>query len=90
MLTALILICSIAVASDPADCTRSNADTIMRVPTEFGSPATCFMQAQAYLAQSSVGQDLDGNELVKVVCLRSDSVAGVHAGVHLQSRIIGP
>jgi hypothetical protein len=43
MLTALILICSASIAPNSDDCTRYNASTIIRVPTEFGSPATCFM-----------------------------------------------
>ena len=75
MLTALALICSAAAAADPQDRTRSNANTVMRVPTEFGNPATCFMQAQAYLAGSSIGRDLDANERVKIVCLSSETVA---------------
>ena len=77
MLTALVLICTVTAAAGPQDCTRSNADTVMRVPAEFGNPATCFMQAQAYLAGSSIGQDLDANEQVKIVCVRSETVAAV-------------
>jgi hypothetical protein len=75
MLTALVLICSVTAVADPHDCTRSNANTVMRVPAEFGNPATCFMQAQAYLAESSIGRDLDANERVKVVCVRGDTIA---------------
>ena len=37
-------------ALDPHDCTRSNANTALRLPAKFGNPATCFMHAQAYLA----------------------------------------
>jgi hypothetical protein len=44
MLTASVLICAAEVAADAHDCTRSNANTVMRVPAEFGNPATCFMQ----------------------------------------------
>ena len=73
MLTALVLICS--AAADPQDCTRSNANTVMRVPTEFGNPAACFMHAQAYLAGTSIGRDLDANERVKIICVRSETVA---------------
>jgi len=57
-----VLICSAAAASDPQDCTRSNANTVMRVPTEFGNPATCFMHAQAYLAGARSNGALDANE----------------------------
>ena len=79
MFTALILICAVDVASKPEDCTRNNAATVMRAPTEFGNPATCFMQAQAYLAGSSIGRDLDANERVKIVCVRSETIAAVEA-----------
>jgi hypothetical protein len=47
----------------------------MRVPAEFGNPATCFMHAQAYLAGNSIGRDLDANERVRIVCLRSETIA---------------
>jgi hypothetical protein len=47
----------------------------MRVPAEFGNPSTCFMHAQAYLAQTSFGQDLGANERVKIICVRSETVA---------------
>jgi hypothetical protein len=69
-----VLICSAAVAADAHDCTRSNAGTVMRVPAEFGNPATCFMQAQAYLAGSSIGRDLDADERVRIICVPRDSV----------------
>jgi hypothetical protein len=72
MLTALVLICSIAKTPDLADCTRSNAPTLMRVPAEFGSPATCFMQAQAYLASTPSGRELTPDERIKIVCVRSN------------------
>jgi hypothetical protein len=75
VLTALVLICSVTAAADPQDCTRSDANTVMRVPTEFGNPATCFMHAQAYLAGSSIGRDRDADERVKIVCVRSETVA---------------
>jgi hypothetical protein len=35
MLTALVLICAAQVAADAHDCTRSNANTVMRVPAEW-------------------------------------------------------
>src|SRR5262245_28888409 len=44
VLIALVLICS--AAADARDCTRGNANTVMRVPAEFGNPVTCFMHAQ--------------------------------------------
>lgn len=75
MLTALILICSTAITPDLAACTHANAVNVMRVPTEFGNPATCFMHGQAYLAETSLGRDLADNERVKVMCVRSQTTA---------------
>jgi hypothetical protein len=75
MLTALILICSAAIASDPEDCVQKNATTVLRIPAEFANPSTCFMQASAYLAETSLGRELSANDRVKVVCVRSETVA---------------
>jgi hypothetical protein len=69
VLTALVLICSAEAVVEPRDCTRNNASTVMRVPAEFGNPATCFMHAQAYLAGSPIGRDLDANERVRIICV---------------------
>jgi hypothetical protein len=71
MLTGLVLICSVAVASP--DCTRDNATAVMRVPGEFGNPATCFLRGQAYLAESAIGRELTNNDRVKVVCARKET-----------------
>jgi hypothetical protein len=65
MLTALILVCSLATISN--DCTRDNALDVVYVPD---SPAACMMRAQAYVANSSIGRDLPQNEAFKVICLR--------------------
>jgi len=35
------------------------------------------MQAQAYLAQSPEGQELDRDARVKLVCVRSEMAAGI-------------
>jgi hypothetical protein len=75
VLTALILICLVAANPDIEDCTRDNAATVMRVLAEFGNPAACFMQAQAYLAGTSIGRDLDASERVKIICVRSATPA---------------
>jgi hypothetical protein len=73
MLMALVLVCSTAVAPDLADCTRANANSVMRVPAEFSSPVTCLMHGQAYLAGTSIGQEIRPDEHVKVVCARSET-----------------
>jgi hypothetical protein len=75
MLTALVLICSVAVTPDLRDCSHGNATAVLRVPGETGNPATCFMHGQAYLAGTSIGRELQVDEGVKVVCVRSEIVA---------------
>ncbi len=62
MLMAAILICSTAGVSNPGECAQKNARLVMRVPAEFGSPITCYMHAQAYIAETSLGQELDSKE----------------------------
>lgn len=74
MLTALVLVCSIALTPDLAACNRNNAVDVLRVPEEFGNPATCFMHGQAYVAQAEIGRNLTENERIKVVCARSNAV----------------
>ena len=71
MLTALILVCSLATISN--DCTRDNALDVVYVPAAFNSPVACMMRAQAYVANSSIGRDLPQNEAFKVICVR-DSI----------------
>jgi hypothetical protein len=74
MLMALVLICSTAVTPDLRDCTCANATAVMRVPAEFGHPAACFLHGQAYLAETSIGQELGESDRVKVVCARRESI----------------
>jgi hypothetical protein len=75
MLTALVLICSMAVTPDLRHCTRDNATAVMRVPAEFGHPVTCLMHGQAYLAQTSIGQEFGGDDRVKVICAQKEAVS---------------
>jgi hypothetical protein len=75
MLTALVLICSVAAAPDLHDCTGLNATAVFRVPAEFGSPITCLLHGQAYLAGTSIGRELEPDERVKVICVRSEVLA---------------
>jgi hypothetical protein len=74
MLTALTLICSAAAIPDIRDCSRDNAIAVIRVPTHFGNPVTCFMRGQAYLAETSIGQALGENDLVRIVCAPAETV----------------
>jgi hypothetical protein len=71
MLTALILVCSLASVPDLASCTRDNALHVMQVPEAFSNPVTCLMHGQAYLAETTIGRELAANEAVKVVCTRA-------------------
>jgi hypothetical protein len=78
MLTALVLVRSLATTPDLSICNRDNALDVMRVPEQFGSPATCAMEGQAYLAQTAIGRNLTNQEAVKVVCVPS---AGIDAAL---------
>jgi hypothetical protein len=68
MLTAIILVCSLAITPDLRECGRDNATNVMQVPEEFALPSQCMIRGQAFLAETSIGQDLAANERVKVVC----------------------
>jgi hypothetical protein len=71
MLTALVLVCSLAAIPDLRQCDEGNALDVLRVPAAFGSPATCFMHGQAFLAGSELGRRLGPDERLKVVCAPS-------------------
>ncbi len=43
MLTALVLVCSLAVTPDLRNCNRHNAVSVVEVPEKFLLPAQCFM-----------------------------------------------
>ena len=68
MLTAMILVCSLAITPDLRECSRDNATNVMQVPEEFSLPSQCFIRGQAFLAQTSIGREMADNERVKVVC----------------------
>jgi len=68
MLTAIILVCSLAVTPDLRECARDNATSVMQVPEEFALPSQCMMRGQAFVAETSIGRELTDNERVKVVC----------------------
>ena len=68
MLTALVLICSLAVTPDLTGCNKDNAVSVTAVPDRTGNPATCFMHGQAYVAETTIGRELTDDERVKVVC----------------------
>ncbi|PWB60257.1 MAG: hypothetical protein C3F17_14900 [Bradyrhizobiaceae bacterium] len=70
MLTAIVLVCSLAVTPELRDCSRNNARVVLQVPEEFMVPAQCMMRGQAFLAETSIGQELGREERVKVMCVR--------------------
>ena len=75
MLMALVLVCSLQVTPDLADCSQTSAINVVRVPEEFSNPTTCLMHGQAYLAGTSLGRDLDETQRAKIVCTRTVSRA---------------
>jgi hypothetical protein len=77
MLTALILVCSLAMTPELRDCDRHNALHVLQVPEQFGNAMMCMMRGQAYLAGTSIGQEMDDSEQVKVLCIRSATVGDV-------------
>jgi hypothetical protein len=68
MLTAIILVCSLAITPDLRECSRDNATNVLQVPEEFVLPSQCFMRGQAFLAETTIGQEIASDERVKVVC----------------------
>ena len=75
MLTAMILICSLANTPNIADCSRNNAVDVVWVPETFNNPVTCFMHGQAYIAGTSLGQNLADNERIRVLCVRRQAAS---------------
>ena len=78
MLTALILVCSLATSPDLRG-TRDNALDVLQVPETFASPVTCLMHGQAYLANIAAGRDPASHEAVKVICVRGTPSGVDHA-----------
>lgn len=74
MLTALVLICSLAVTPDLRDCTPHSATAVMRLPAGLGNPFACFLHGQAYLAGTSIGQELSEGDRIKIVCAQSKAI----------------
>lgn len=77
MLTALILVCSIATTPNLADCNADNARIVMRNPEAYASPAACAMQGQAEIAETAIGRYLKTDDRVKVVCMPETKAANI-------------
>jgi hypothetical protein len=66
MMTALVLICSLAQAPLAMECGTDNAVDVLRVPGEYGSLVTCFTRAQAFVGESRY--ELTADHYLKVAC----------------------
>lgn len=71
MLHALVLVCSLLQTPNLKDCDQSNAVDVLRVPEDFSNPVMCMMHGQAYLADVSLGRNLQKDEAVVVKCTRT-------------------
>ncbi len=67
MVSAVILICSTAVA--PADCQPDSALDVLVAPRATGH-SLCGLQSQAYLAASALAPQLGDGRYPKLVCTR--------------------
>lgn len=68
MLTAIVLVCSLAITPDLRECGRDNAVSVLQAPEEFALPSHCMMRGQAYVAETELGRDLGADQRVKVTC----------------------
>ena len=76
MLTALVLVCSLAITPELRQCNRDNAVGVLRLPEEVAVPGTCLKLGSAYLAQTEMGRNLSDDERVKVVCVPTRKLDG--------------
>jgi hypothetical protein len=75
LFTTLVLICSLTITPDLRACNRTNAVHVVQVPQQDSMPGGCFMHGQAYVAGTSIGQQLTENESVKVLCIKGTTQA---------------
>jgi hypothetical protein len=75
LFTTLVLICSLTITPDLRECNRTNAVHVVQVPEQYSMPASCFMHGQAYVAGTSIGEQLAANESVKVLCIKGTTQA---------------
>ena len=73
MLTALVLVCSLAVTPNLRTCDQTNARIVMRAPEFYASGAACARAGQTYLAGTAIGQSLGTTDRIKVVCTRVEA-----------------
>lgn len=58
MLTALVLVCSIATTPDLRTCDLSNARAVMRLPADYSNAVTRAVHGPACLAEIAIGRDV--------------------------------
>lgn len=68
MLTAIILVCSLAQLPNLAACDEDNALYVMRFSPQVASLPACVLRGQAYLAGTSLVAGLTPRERIKVIC----------------------
>src|SRR6516162_7200416 len=73
-ITALILICSAALAKP--DCTVTTA-TDMLAGLDANTPIECLMNSEALIAQSGLASQLEKDQYLKVVCVPKKTGAAV-------------
>jgi hypothetical protein len=69
MLSALLLVCSLAVTPNIHDCNRTNATDVIWMPETSANPSTCFVHAQAYVADTAIGRSITSDERLRVICV---------------------
>jgi hypothetical protein len=62
-----------ALTPDLRECNRNNAVHVVQVPEQVTLPGSCMLHGQAYVAGTSIGQEIAENETVKVLCIRSSN-----------------
>jgi hypothetical protein len=68
MLSALILVCSFATASNLEACTEATAQQVIRDPEVFANPIACFVHGQAYFAETALVRE--PTDIIKIVCAK--------------------
>jgi hypothetical protein len=67
MLSAMILVCVLGLP-----CNEHTARAVLKMPDAYANPIACVMDGQSYIAQTSLGPELEAGEYVKVVCHHAD------------------
>lgn len=70
MLSALILVCSLAITPNIRDCDQANAVDVIRLRSATASPTSCLLQGEAYVAGTAIGRNIAVDEALKVTCAR--------------------